>query len=156
LGLFALCFVVLSYLSFFSFFIQFRSFSPLISSRIIVAAYFVLLAACSITWISSLSEIFASYEWSFSGILDLESPLISHILRDLQNPKSCFVYVLDLFGLTLGFLLFVVSQNVSNFPLIFISFFFSPASLFCFQRIQSEIQIINQIQKHEKKEIKQH
>lgn len=146
LGLILGCLALLAYFSFFSLFMHFRSFSPVFSSRVIVAAYFILIPICIATWVRSLLELFPQYEWSIAGISDPQSPLSLHLLRDLRQPGSSSVYVLDLIGLTLGFMLFILSQNASLFPLTIVSLLFSPAALFCFQRIQAENKNIEEIQ----------
>jgi hypothetical protein len=156
LGIHVLTLSILTLFSLVGYLFEFRAYSRVWASKVIIASYLSFIPMCSITWLRSLIEIFQHYDWNLSGLLNFDSDLMKILGSDVKHSISCQVFFLDIVGLSLAFVLFIVCRRWKNLliPLV-ISFVFSPATVFAYQRILSEQSNIEKILEYQQERIKE-
>jgi hypothetical protein len=135
--------LLLCFFSVVDIFVAFRPTRKENASHYIVIAYGVLAGICTLMWWMSAVELFRHY----SGVP--LSGLVDKILAEAMVNRSSEFLLIDVIGLSVGFLCFIASQQTMLNTIIsfFLAIIVSPATVFCFDRLLAELRIIAQIQK---------
>lgn len=152
MGLLGSALFLLVLLTFLGFAVQFKASRPKQASSYIIIAYGFLAGLCTLMWWMSILELVRHY-----------SAIPTHLIWDrvileaTANRSAQFLLV-DVVGLSFGFIFFVASQEtvLNGIISFFLSFIISPSTVFCFDRLRAEIQLLSDLDRQEVREGKKH
>jgi len=142
LGNLGLALLFLTFFSVVGFVVKFRASRSINASHYIIASYGILAGICVLMWWMSAIELYRHYS------LFATNTVLDKMIIDSTINRSAMFLLIDVVGLGFGFLLFFASEEsfLNTILGTVASIFISPATLFCYNRITAELEVLSSLQ----------